>query len=91
MARHRARPAAERRLAVTSFGMKLVYLVLEVAATGAFVLAGRAGNVDLAAVFEYVSAALFAWFIFSFVMDLRPARRGYQPMPEQSGPRALGA
>ena len=88
--RHRDRPPAEQRLVVVSFYMKLIYLVLEIAATVAFVLFGKAGNIDLAAVFEYVSAALFAWFIFSFVMDLRMARRGYQPMPKEPGRRGLG-
>ena len=82
--RHQERHASEDRLLQMSFWMKLMYFLLEVGATVAFVLA-RLKNINAAAVLEYVNAALFAWFIFSFIMDLQTARRGYQRMPKQQG------
>ena len=85
VARHWHRTAAEERTARMSFGMKLVYFLLEIVATAAFAAERVANNINVAGVLEYVNAALFAWFIFSFVMDLRTSRGGYRPMPKEAG------
>jgi Frag1/DRAM/Sfk1 family len=84
--RRRSLPATDQAMAKKSFLMKLIYLVLEIVATIAFVAAQTVEkNINLAAVLEYVNALLFAWFIFSFIMDLRSPSRGYQAMPKESG------
>jgi Frag1/DRAM/Sfk1 family len=70
--RRRDFPPRTKKIVKVSFVMKLIYLLLEIIAAIAFVTEeALRKDVNLAAVLEYVNAILFAFFIFSFVIDLK--------------------
>jgi Frag1/DRAM/Sfk1 family len=63
-----------KRTVKVSFIIKLSYLVLKIITAIAFVIEKTLRkNINLAAVLEYVNAVLFAFFIFSFIIDLANA------------------
>lgn len=57
----------------TSFLLKLFFIVVELALCIAFGVCSRTKSYNKAAVLEWVIAAVFSFYVFSFVIDLWPA------------------
>ncbi|KAN0086694.1 Frag1/DRAM/Sfk1 family domain containing protein [Elaphomyces granulatus] len=66
-----------------SFWVKLAFVVVELALSIAFGLClRRSGRQNTAAVLEWIIGLLFTFYIVSFVMDLLPAVRKRQRLPQ---------
>lgn len=56
-----------------SFWVKLTFILVELALAVAFGVSSRTHHHDIAAVFEWVVALIFTFYVLSFVLDLYPA------------------
>jgi len=59
-----------------SFWIKLFFILIEVAFAIVFVVTNFKGNTNVAAIFEWIVAFVFTFYILSFFVDLIPAVRG---------------
>ncbi|KAJ2902981.1 hypothetical protein MKZ38_010565 [Zalerion maritima] len=61
------------RVLRVGFWIKLAFIMIEVALSVVFIGTMFTGNYDVSAVFEWVIAFVFSFYVFSFVIDLYPA------------------
>ncbi|CAG7938595.1 unnamed protein product [Penicillium nalgiovense] len=73
----------QARILLVSFGIKAVFVVCELAVAIAFGVCMKTGNKeDVSAVLEWVAALIFAFFVFSFIIDLLPSVRTKRHVPQ---------
>ncbi|KAL7817012.1 Frag1/DRAM/Sfk1 family domain-containing protein [Trichoderma aethiopicum] len=65
----------QHRILRTSFFIKLTFVIVEFVLAIVFVATNWSDNENVAAVFEWVIAFIFTFYILSFVVDLLPAIR----------------
>ncbi|TWU77526.1 hypothetical protein ED733_007360 [Metarhizium rileyi] len=63
----------EHRILRSSFWIKLAFILVELALAIVFVVTNYKHERDVAAVFEWVIAFVFTFYVVSFIIDLRPA------------------
>ncbi|KAF9241439.1 hypothetical protein DTO013E5_8738 [Penicillium roqueforti] len=73
----------QARILLVSFFIKALFIICEVAVAIGFGVCKRAGrNRNAAAVLEWVAALIFAFFVFSFIIDLLPSVRTKRHVPQ---------
>ncbi|KAI0123114.1 Frag1/DRAM/Sfk1 family-domain-containing protein [Xylariales sp. AK1849] len=65
----------QHRVLRISFWIKLIFVIVELCLAIAFVVTNFKGYYNLAAIFEWVIAFVFSFYVFSFIVDLAPASR----------------
>ncbi|KAJ6185205.1 hypothetical protein N7519_006506 [Penicillium mononematosum] len=73
----------QARILLVSFGIKALFVVCELAVAIAFGVCMKVGNKkNASAVLEWVAALIFAFFVFSFIIDLLPSVRTKRHVPQ---------
>ncbi|PGH07645.1 proteasome component ECM29 [Blastomyces parvus] len=72
----------EHTILAVSFWIKLVFILLEVALAIAFGVTGQRNMKNQAAVLEWIIAYIFTFYVLSFVIDLLPAVRTRNHIPQ---------
>ncbi|EEQ88670.2 suppressor Sfk1 [Blastomyces dermatitidis ER-3] len=72
----------EHTILAASFWIKLVFILVELALAVAFGVTGQQGMKNQAAVLEWIIAYIFTFYVLSFVVDLLPAIRTRNHIPQ---------
>jgi len=72
----------EHRILRISFWVKLAFILVELALAGVFVGTSWSHNRNVAAVFEWIVALVFTFYILSFLLDLLPSVRSRNHQPQ---------
>ncbi|KAI4191667.1 MAG: hypothetical protein LQ346_004665 [Caloplaca aetnensis] len=69
----------QHRILRASFWMKLFFIIIEIFLAAVFIgTSFSKGNKNVAAIFEWVIAIIFTFYVFTFFVDLLPASRDHQ-------------
>lgn len=79
------------RILRISFWVKLVFILVEVVLAIVFISTNFKGRPNIAAVFEWVIAFVFTFYVLSFLLDLLPAVRTKHHVPQgfKEGPMGV--
>ncbi|KAL8656651.1 MAG: hypothetical protein Q9210_000083 [Variospora velana] len=70
----------QHRILRASFWMKLFFIIIEIFLAAVFIGTGYTGHTSIAAVFEWIIALIFTFYVFTFFVDLLPASRDHQKL-----------
>ena len=70
----------QHRVLRASFWMKLFFIIVEIFLAAVFVGTSFTTHKSIAAVFEWVIALIFTFYVLTFVVDLLPASQDHQKM-----------
>ncbi|KAL8731357.1 MAG: hypothetical protein Q9166_003449 [cf. Caloplaca sp. 2 TL-2023] len=68
----------QHRVLRASFWMKLFFIIVEVLLAAVFIGTSFTNNRSIAAVFEWIIALIFTFYVLTFFVDLLPASRNHQ-------------
>ncbi|KAJ9605089.1 hypothetical protein H2200_010479 [Cladophialophora chaetospira] len=72
----------QHRILRLSFWIKLAFIIVEVALAIVFAATAWNGHQDVAAVFEWIVALIFTFYVLSFLLDLWPSVRHKHHVPQ---------
>lgn len=72
----------QHRVLRISFWIKLVFIIVEIALAIVFATTAWNGHQDVAAVFEWIVALIFTFYVLSFLLDLWPSVRSKTRVPQ---------
>ncbi|KAG6018334.1 hypothetical protein E4U43_003784 [Claviceps pusilla] len=83
----------DHRILRSSFWIKLSFILIELVLAIIFASTSYTHNTNVAAVFEWIVAFIFTLYVFSFIIDLRPAVHTRRPSArfEKPGDVEMGA
>ncbi|KAL8962857.1 MAG: hypothetical protein Q9193_000798 [Seirophora villosa] len=70
----------QHRILRASFWMKLFFIIIEIVLAAVFVGTGFTSHKSIAAVFEWIIALIFTFYVLTFFVDLLPAGRHHQKL-----------
>ncbi|KAI4186749.1 MAG: hypothetical protein L6R41_003266 [Letrouitia leprolyta] len=68
----------QHRVLRASFWMKLFFIIVEIFLAAVFVGTSFTSHKNIAAVFEWIIAVIFTFYVLTFVVDLLPASQDHQ-------------
>lgn len=72
----------QHRIIRISFWVKLTFILVEVAFAIVFAATSWNGHPDVAAIFEWIIALVFTFYVLSFLLDLLPSVRSRHHVPQ---------